>query len=314
MRKTSQQVVGKLAERDSRIIFVGSDLGPDVLPEFRERHPERYLMEGISEQHIVGMAAGLAMEGFRPYVTTFSTFLSRRALEQICIDVCLHSLPVRFLAFGGGVAHASLGPTHCAVDDFALLRPIPNITILAPCDAQEAAALVEQSVDIDGPVYIRLARGGDQIVSTPNPSIGTLVPFGIDQSDVVIVSCGVMTQRALDAAAELNRLGVSARVLHAHTLKPFDDNGLVSHVTDAQLVITLEEHVRIGGLGSAVIETLADARVTTPVVRMGFPDAFVSGYGTQEFLLSKYGLERDDIVNTALASLNSALAITGGKS
>ena len=132
MRKTSLNCVYELAQQDERVLFVGSDLGSGVLDEMKQEFPERYFMEGISEQYIIGMAAGMAMEGFIPYVNTIATFLTRRCYEQVFIDICLHKLPVRLIGNGGGVVYAPLGPTHLATDDIAIMRSIPNMTVVAP--------------------------------------------------------------------------------------------------------------------------------------------------------------------------------------
>ncbi|HLA36765.1 MAG TPA: hypothetical protein VJ001_18025, partial [Rhodocyclaceae bacterium] len=165
MRKTSLNSVYQLAKNDPRIVFIGSDLGPGVLDEMKTEMPDRFFMEGVSEQHVIGMAAGLAMSGFIPYVNTIATFLTRRCYEQVALDLCLQDLPVRLIANGGGVVYAPLGPTHLATEDFAILRALPNMTIVAPCDAQEMKRLMMASVDWPHPLYIRLAKGGDAVVS-----------------------------------------------------------------------------------------------------------------------------------------------------
>ena len=151
MRKQVLKSITELAARDERVVFIGSDLSPGVMSDFRERFPDRFFMEGVSEQHIIGMAAGLAMEGFIPYVNTIATFLTRRCYEQIAMDVCLHNLPVRLVANGGGMVYAPLGPTHEAIDDFALMRALPNMTVTAPVDVNEMAALVNAAWNTRGP-------------------------------------------------------------------------------------------------------------------------------------------------------------------
>ena len=134
MRKTSLNQVYELAKKDKRVLFIGSDLGPDVLLEMKEQMPNRFFMEGVSEQYIIGMAAGLALEGYIPYVNTIATFLTRRCFEQITTDLCLHNLPVRLIANGGGAVYAPLGPTHLAIEDISIMRSLPNMTIISPCD------------------------------------------------------------------------------------------------------------------------------------------------------------------------------------
>ena len=157
MRKTSLNSIYQLAKNNEKVVYIGSDLGAGVLNNMKGEMPGRFFMEGVSEQHIIGMAAGIAMEGFIPYVNTIATFLTRRCFEQIAVDLCLHDLPVRLIANGGGVVYAPLGPTHMAVEDIAILRSLPNMTIIAPCDADEMQRMMPQTLDWPHPIYIRLA-------------------------------------------------------------------------------------------------------------------------------------------------------------
>ena len=165
MRKACLNTVYELAKDNDKVVFIGSDLGAGTLNEFKQEMPERFFMEGISEQHVIGMSAGIAMEGFIPYVNTIATFLTRRCLEQVIVDLCLHKLSVRLIGNGGGLVYAPLGPTHVAIEDIALMRAIPNMTILVPTDADEMQRLVKQTIDWQGPVYIRVAKGYDPIIS-----------------------------------------------------------------------------------------------------------------------------------------------------
>ena len=291
MRQRALKSVHDLARRDNRVLFIGSDLGAGVLKEMREEFPDRFFMEGIAEQHVVGMAAGLAIEGYMPFVNTIATFLTRRCFEQVAIDVCLENLPVRLLASGGGVVYAPLGPTHIALDDIALMRALPNMSIVAPCDAEEMARLIEASLAWKGPLYIRIAKGGDPILSSPGAGfeIGQAILMR-DGGDILIVGTGVATGVALQAAELLSGEGVEASVLHAHTVKPFDHVAFLSLAKEKRLIVTVEEHGLIGGLGSTVLEALNDAGLVRPVLRFGFPDAFATGYGSQAHLLSKAGV------------------------
>ncbi len=228
MRKTSLDTVYEMARRDPRVVFVGSDLGAGTLDTFKEEMPERFFMEGVTEQNIIGMAAGLAMEGFIPYVNTIATFITRRCFEQVAVDLCLHNLPVRLIGNGGGLVYAPLGPTHLAVEDIAIMRSLPNMTVVAPVDKEEMARFVPQTLDMPGPVYIRLAKGGDPIVSRDENGfeIGKAIEMRAP-GDILLVSTGVMTNRALDAAAALEVSGgLSCGVLHMHTIKPFDETAL----------------------------------------------------------------------------------------
>jgi len=208
------------------------------------------------------------MEGFIPYINTIATFLTRRCFEQIAIDLCLDNLPVRLIASGGGVVYAPLGPTHIAFDDIAILRSLPNMAIVAASDAEEMARLMACSVEWNGPLYIRLAKGGDPIVSKPEAgfAIGRAILMRPD-GDVLLVGTGPVTGRALAAADLLAGEGIRARVLHAHTLKPFDADALVRASEGVRLVATVEEHSVVGGLGSIVLEALSDAGILVRTLR-----------------------------------------------
>ena len=299
MRRTCLNCVYDLAKRDERVVFVGSDLGPGVLDDMKKDFPDRWFMEGVAEQHVVGMAAGLAMEGFIPYVNTIATFLSRRCYEQIVLDLCLHQLPVRLIANGGGVVYAPLGPTHLATEDIAILRCVPNMTIVAPCDADEMSRLMTASLDWPNPIYVRVAKGGDEIVSREGNgfSLGKAILMR-EPGKVLFVTTGVMTQRALMAAEVLAIQGIQAGVLHMHTIKPIDQQALRDLSAEVKLIVTVEEHALTGGFGSLILETLndSDAKGRPRVVRMGLPDVFAPEYGSQDSLLKTWGLDADSLV------------------
>jgi transketolase len=309
MRKTSLDCVQALAKDDQRIVFMGSDLGVGTLKGFKADMPERFFMEGISEQNILGMAAGLALEGRIVYVNTIATFLARRAFEQIVLDLCLHDVKVRLIANGGGMVYAPLGPTHMAVEDLSALRSVPNLTILAPADAVEMARLMPQTVDHPGPVYIRLGKGFDPVVteSLPAPVIGkaVLARQGSGSDGVLLVTTGVTLQQALLAADELSAKGVSAAILHLHTVKPFDAEAVLAQAARVRAVVTIEENTILGGLGGAVAEVLAEAGLANHprLKRLGIPDVFPDQYGSQAGLMARYGMDAAAIAAQALALL-----------
>ncbi|OUU12696.1 MAG: transketolase [Gammaproteobacteria bacterium TMED34] len=303
MRRTSLHMVHELAHQDARIIFIGSDLGPGTMEDFKAEHPDRYFMEGVAEMNLIGMAAGMALEGFVPYVNTIATFLTRRCYEQVAIDICLHNLPVRMLGNGGGLVYAPLGPTHLATDDIAIMRVLPNMCVVAPSDAEEMRAFMLQTPDYPGPIYIRLGKGNDPVIHEPGNEF--VIGKGIIKaetssavSDALLVSTGVMTRRCLEAAIILEERGVTATVLHLPTIKPLDEELLLILAQKAKLVVTVEEHTVIGGLGSAVLDCLAfELRREMPqVLRLGLPDKFAEVYGSQDQQLSQFGLDSNGIV------------------
>ena len=310
MRKTCLDMVHTLAQRDPSVVFIGSDLSPGLLDGMKAEMPDRYYMEGVTEANVVGMAAGMAMEGFMPFVNTIATFITRRCYEQVAIDVCLHRLPVRLIGNGGGLVYAPLGPTHLAVEDIAIMRALPNMTVTAVADADEMVRLMESTLDWPDPIYIRLAKGGDPIVSRPENGFalgkGIVMRSAQGTDFVLLFSTGVATARTLAAAEMLSANGIDCEVIHLHTIKPLDEELILDRVRAARHVVTVEEHSLIGGLGSAIVDTLVDATAIQPVpiLRLGIPDRFVDSYGTQDDLMGCFGLQPQQIV----AAIEKALA------
>ncbi|MGH7714834.1 MAG: transketolase family protein [Vulcanimicrobiaceae bacterium] len=312
MRKVATNGIYELAKRDPRVVFVGSDLRSGLLDEMRTTMPERFYMEGVSEAILIGMAAGLAFEGYLPYVNTIATFLTRRCLEQVAVDVALHKLPVRLLGSGGGAVYAPLGPTHMAIEDIALLRTMPNMTIVAPSDAHEMQRAMDASLAWDGPIYLRIAKGGDPVISRADRpfAFGRAIPLR-EGTEVVFMGTGVATTQALEAAGMLAKEGIDAGVLHLHTVKPLDVEAITSAAKHAKLVVSVEEHTLIGGLGSAIAEAFVDEGVTTPLVRVGFPDRYWHEYGNQEHIMQLAGLLAPQLaatVRTRLRRLRVAIS------
>ncbi len=304
MRKTCLNMVHQLAQQDPRVVFIGSDLSPGLLQEMKEEMPARYFMEGVTEANVIGMAAGMAMDGFVPFVNTIATFITRRSYEQVALDLCLHDLPVRFIGNGGGVVYAPLGPTHLAVEDIAIMRALPNMTVTAVADSDEMVRLMKATLDWPHPIYIRLGKGGDPIVSHDRRGFeigkGIVMREAAGTGAVVFVSCGVMTNRCLSASKLLSRQGIDSEVIHIHTIKPLDEELIIERTHHASLVVSVEEHTRIGGLGSAVAELFAERSGMPALVRLGLPDAFATNYGVQDDLLSLNGLQPDQITNRIL--------------
>lgn len=301
MRQMCLNMLYELAKADERIFFIGSDLGVGTLDRFKEEIPDRFFMEGVSEANIIGMATGLALEGKIPYVNTIATFLTRRCYEQIVLDMCLHHANVRLIGNGGGLVYAPLGPTHEAIEDIAIMRAIPNMTIVAPADADEMRRLMPLTVDHPGPLYLRLAKGYDPIVTTDD------VPFEIgkailmsDGADALILTTGITLKIGLDAAVSLKAMGIQTAVLHVHTIKPLDLDAILDHAANVSVVVTIEEHSIIGGLGSAVAELIAEANFDPAkrFKRIALPDAFPEEYGSQDSLMTSYAITAQNLVST----------------
>ncbi len=306
MRQTCLDTVYQLARQDERVVFIGSDLGEGTLADFRREIPQRFFMEGISEANILTMAAGLAMNGKIPYVNTIAPFLTRRAYEQILLDLCLHRVNVRLLGNGGGMVYAPLGPTHMVIEDLAALRAIPGMTILAPADAEEMQRLMRLTTDYQGPIYVRFGKGFDPVVSQAEQPvvIGKAVTYA-SGNDLLLISTGITLKLVLEAAENLQNQGVSTAILHYHSIKPFDTESLLARAAQVRAVITVEEHSVIGGLGGAVAETLleADLARVPKFRRIGVPDQFPEDYGSQAHLMNSFGICSENIIAQAQAML-----------
>ena len=298
MRKTALDTVYKLAKSNSRIVFIGSDLGHGTLKEMQKELPRQFFMEGISEQHIVGFAAGLAKEGFTPFINTIANFFTRRALDQIIVDVALHNLPVKFLASGGGMVYAPLGPTHTATDDFAHMLAIPNMNVFSPCDAIEMEELVINESVRNGPSYIRFGKGGEKTVSNEfrtykSPYIKIL---GDISSEYAIISTGVVTQIAVEAMKCLSS-PIKPFVVHLPKLNLLEETSLFEIIKEKKKIIVMEEHQPIGGLFSQILHYLhgnnIDARNLDTI---SLPDKFIRNYGNQNDHLNNWGFTIEAIV------------------
>lgn len=310
MRKTCVNAVYELAKKDPRVVFIGSDLSPGLLKEMKDEFPDRYFMEGVSEQNVIGMAAGLALEGYIPFVNTIATFITRRCYEQVAVDLCLHQLPVRLIANGGGLVYTPLGPTHLAIEDMAIMRALPNMSVVAVSDAEEMKRFMLETLDWPHPIYIRLAKGGDEVVSNPADQfkIGkAIVRREGKGTPALLVTTGITTARALKAAETLAADGIDVTVMHMHTVKPLDVETLKKHAAKAPVVITVEEGTLMGGLGSAVTDALTENGASAPPIhRLGIPDVFAKHYGGQDDLLQTYGLQPPQIADYVKKALGEA--------
>ena len=307
MRKTCIDMVYELAKRDPRVVFIGSDLSPGLLEDMKKEMPGRHYMEGVSEANVIGMAAGMAMEGYIPYVNTIATFITRRCYEQVALDLCLHNLPVRLIGNGGGLVYAPLGPTHLAIEDIAIMRALPNMCVVSACDADEMKRLMNETLDWPGPIYIRLAKGFDPVVSSDSApfKIGKGIPYGSGK-DALIITTGVGLQISLKTAEMLNSQGIEITVLHLPTIKPLDREAILQYTSEIPIVVSVEEHTIIGGVGSAVLEVIVDERLecTNKFKRIGIPDTFAQEYGSQQSLMAGYGITAENISREIYSLIN----------
>ncbi|MDA9696723.1 hypothetical protein N9U83_01340 [Candidatus Pelagibacter sp.] len=295
MRQTCLKTVFELAKKNKKVLFVGSDLGPGVLNEFKEKFPNRFFMEGVAEQSIIGLAAGLAFENFRPYVNTIATFITRRCYEQVLVDLCVHNLPVTLIGNGGGLVYAPLGPTHQAIEDISIMRALPNLKIISPCDAHEMKYLMMESIKTKGPLYVRIARGGENIITQKyKPKIGKALTLK-KAKDYYFITTGITAHNALKACHFLKKKeNIECGVVHFSTIKPLDKNKLKLLIKNSKKIITVEENVKSGGFGSSILEFSSELtnniKSKAKIKIIGLEDKFVEKYGTQEELLEYSGL------------------------
>lgn len=291
----------KLGQSRPEVVGLTADLGKytDILP-FRDAFPERFFNVGMAEQNLVAVAAGLARTGKVPFATTYGVFATRRAFDFVAIALAHSKLNVKIVAGLPGLT-TGYGGTHQAIEDLALMRMIPGLTIIDPCDATEIEAATLAIAEHEGPVYMRLLRGTVPVVLEPSYKfeIGKARKLR-DGKDVGIVSTGLMTERAIDAAAALEKRGISVGVLHVPTIKPFDGDAVAEFASSAGRVVTAENHVVVGGLASLVVETLFDAGVQRQVTRIGLPDLYIE-CGAVPTLQAKYGLTTEAVVATIAA-------------
>ncbi|MBZ9738210.1 MULTISPECIES: transketolase family protein [unclassified Mesorhizobium] len=295
------RALARLGESRLDIVGLTADLGKytDILP-FRDAFPERFFNVGMAEQNLVAVAAGLARTGKVPFATTYGVFATRRAYDFVAIALAHSNLDVKIVAGLPGLT-TGYGGTHQAIEDLALMRMIPGLTIIDPCDATEIDAATEAIAQHRGPVYMRLLRGSVPIVLEP----GYVFDIGKarrlrDGSDVGIISTGLMTERALDAADALQKRGIAAGVLHVPTIKPFDTGAVAEFAASADRIVTVENHVVVGGLASLVVETLFDAGIAKTVTRIGLPDRYIE-CGAVPTLQAKYGLTTEAVIATIAA-------------
>jgi transketolase len=307
MRNAFADELTKLGTEDARVVMLSGDIGNRLFDKFKDKHPSRFFNCGVAEANMMGVAAGMAMNGLRPVAYTITPFVTTRCLEQIRTDVCYHEAPVTIVAVGAGLAYSGLGPTHHACEDISFLRSIPNMVVICPGDAFEVRGALRAALQQDRPVYIRMGKKGEPVVHK-----GPIADFAIGKaitisegSDVCLLSTGNMLPEAIEAAHRLKDKGISAEVVSFHTVKPLDEACLKTSFARFKLVATIEEHSLIGGFGSAVSEWLIDTE--TPhrkFLRFGTPDAFFKKSGEQEYAREVLGLTGHQIADKILHALH----------
>ncbi len=285
-------------KKNGNVVVLCADLTESTRSEgFRDAFPNRFIQLGVSEQSMAAIAGGLALEGKIPFIASYACFSPGRNWEQIRMCAAIQNVPVKIIGAHAGVSVGPDGATHQMLEDIALMRVLPNMTVLSPCDAIEARRAVEAAVDIEGPVYIRLGREATPVFTTPKTpfEVGRAEVF-FDGNDVAIIATGPLVHEALWAAKMLEKDGVSALVLNMHTIKPLDQETIIAVAKQCGAVVTVEEAQQIGGLGGAVAECLAQHH-PTPMAFVGMNDRFGTS-GKPADLLRAFDLDRAAIVRT----------------
>ena len=302
MRKAFIRTLMEIVEKDDRVHLMVGDLGFGLMEPFIEKYPDRYINAGVAEQNMIGVATGLALSGKTVFVYSIANFPTSRCLEQIRNDVCYHNVNVNIVMGGGGLAYGALGTTHHATEDIALMRALPNMTVIAPGDPLETAGATRACAELDGPCYLRLGKTTEPVIheSEPEFTIGKAI-LSRDGHDATIISTGCMLLNAVNAADKLSEKGISARVLSMPTVKPLDIGAVIDAAEETGLIVTVEEHNIIGGLGGAVAEVLAEMPgLSCAFKRLGDKDTFSKIMGNQDYLLKVHSLSVDDIVAAVL--------------
>ncbi len=297
MRNAFAKELTALAAENPEVVLLAGDIGNKLFDEFKAAAPGRFYNCGVAEANMTGMAAGLAMNGFRPVTYTITSFATVRCLEQIRVDVCYHNVPVIIAGTGAGLSYAELGPTHHSCDDIGLLRMFPNISIVCPCDPVEIRLALRAALKQKGPVYLRLGKKGEPDIHLQEPDfkIGKAITVR-KGTDVCILSTGNVMSLALETANLLEEQGVSVRVESFHTVKPLDEELLKKATETFKTLVTIEEHSLISGLGGAVSEWMTDRYITKcRLLRFGTGDYFLNTLGKQAYARAQYGLQADSI-------------------
>ncbi len=300
MRNAFADELSKLAVEDPRIIMLSGDIGNRLFDKFKDHAPDRFFNCGVAEANMISVAAGMAMNGLRPIAYTIAPFITYRCYEQIRLDCCYHRQPVIIVGVGAGLSYASLGATHHSCEDIACLRALPEMTVVCPGDAWEVRAALRASLELEGPVYLRLGKKGEPVIHSgiPEFKIGKALPIR-SGTQVALLSNGTILPNVLAVADQLEARGVSTAVVSFHTVKPLDQAFLAEAFSQFSLVCAIEEHSRLGGLGGAISEWLCREMplAAQRFLSIGTPDTFLHEAGEQEHAREVFGLGVDRMLS-----------------
>lgn len=311
MRNAFADELTAIVRENREVVLLSGDIGNKLFDKLKAVDPKRFYNCGVAEANMMGVAAGLALSGLRPVVYTITPFTTTRCFEQIRVDVCYHGARVVIVGTGSGLSYAGLGPTHHSLEDMAILRTLPGMRVLAPCDSTELRLALRAALEEDGPAYIRIGKKGEPAVYTERPDfrIGRAIVVR-PGSDVVLIGAGTIMPELLRAGDLLEAHGVSPEVVSFHTVKPMDRAYLDEACRRFRLLVTVEEHGVIGGLGGAVAEWRAARTAAPPQIAIGAVDQFMHEIGSQQYARERYGLTAAHIV----AAVQNAQWLSGSRS
>jgi transketolase len=303
MRNTFASEITALAGQDKNLVLLSGDIGNRLFNDFKDKYPQRFYNCGVAEANMTGMAAGLALCGMHPVTYTITPFATTRCMEQIRLDVCYQNLPVIIVGTGSGLSYAPLGATHHSLEDIAFLRSIPNMNVICPADTVEVRLALRAALKINKPVYIRLGKKGEPLVhqTTPEFIIGKGITV-MQGDEICLLSTGNMLPTAMQAAQLLIEKGKSVQVVSMHTVKPLDEDLLKTVFGRSRVVVTIEEHSLLGGLGSGVAEWFVDhSPQKARLLRFGTADTFLHIAGSQTYARQFFGLTPQHIAEKVLS-------------
>lgn len=304
MRNAFAKQLEVLAEANEKMVFLTGDLGNRLFNSYRAKFSNRFVNCGVAESNMNSVAAGLAASGLRPVTYSIAPFNTTRSLEQIKVDICFHNLPVMVVGIGAGLSYASLGGSHHACEDIAIMRALPNMSVVCPGDILELESLFSEAINYSGPIYFRLGKKGERIVhqTMPNCKIGQALEIR-EGKQIALFTTGNTLPLAVDVAEKLKQEGLSVAVISMHTVKPLDAKCLQDASKRFNHWVSIEEHSLIGGLGSALSEWLIDHDIKLKLQRFGTPDHFLTKVGSQDYVREICHLDEESIVQSILASV-----------
>ena len=300
MRNNFAEALYEEGKKDNKICVVVADISPaGSIQKFRNEFPDRFINCGVAEQSMIGIAAGLALKGFRPFCYTIATFTLYRPFEMVRVDLCYQNLPVTIIGMGAGAIYSTLGGTHHTIEDVAIASALPNMTVIAPCDPSEMREATKWCATKNkGPVYMRLGKVGE-----PNLTENAIDKFEFGKlrylkkgKEIAVISYGITVKMAIDLSTELEKKGKSVSVISCHTIKPLDKIGIKKVLSEHQSVYVLEEHVPHGGLSSRVKEIASDEQTKAELKSFTLKDEFIHFYGNHQELLEKHELSVKQIL------------------